>query len=113
MFASPALAQTAGASGGAAAFIQFVPLIAIFVIFYFLMIRPQQKRVKAHRAMIDAVKKGDEVVTGGGLIGRVIKVSDGEVEIELSPTVKVKALKGTLTDVRTRGAPAAANDAKS
>ena len=63
--------------------------------------------------MVAAVKKGDEVVTGGGLIGRVIKVSDGEVEIELSPTVKVKALKGTLTDVRTRGAPAAANDAKS
>ncbi|HPU14942.1 MAG TPA: preprotein translocase subunit YajC [Polymorphobacter sp.] len=113
MFASPAFAQTAGAPGGAAAFIQFAPLVAIFVIFYFLMIRPQQKRVKAHRAMIDAVKKGDEVVTGGGLIGRVIKVSDGEVEIELSPTVKVKALKGTLTDVRTRGAPAAANDAKS
>ena len=72
MFASPAFAQTAGASGGAAAFIQFVPLIAIFVIFYFLMIRPQQKRVKAHRAMIDAVKKGDEVVTAGGLLGNPI-----------------------------------------
>jgi preprotein translocase subunit YajC len=114
MFASPAYAQTAGAAaGGAAAFVQFVPLIAIFIIFYFLMIRPQQRRVKDHRAMIDAVKKGDEVVTGGGLIGRVLKVTDGEVEIEIAPTVKVKALKATLADVRTRGVPAAANDAKS
>jgi preprotein translocase subunit YajC len=114
MFASPAYAQTAGAAtGGAAAIAQFVPLIAIFIIFYFLMIRPQQRRVKDHRAMIDAVKKGDEVVTGGGLIGRVLKVTDGEVEIEIAPTVKVKALKATLADVRTRGVPAAANDAKS
>lgn len=113
MFASPAFAQTAGASGGAAAFIQFVPLIAIFVIFYFLMIRPQQRRVKAHREMIDAVKKGDEVVTGGGLIGKVTRVQDGEVEIELASTVKVRALKATLADVRKPGTPAAANDAKS
>lgn len=114
MFASPAYAQTAGAAAsGAAAFAQFVPLIAIFAIFYFLMIRPQQRRVKEHRSMIDAVKKGDEVVTGGGLIGRVLKVTDGEVEIEIAPTVKVRALKATLSDVRTRGVPAAANDAKS
>jgi len=112
MFASPALAQTAGATGGAAAFIQFVPLVAIFAIFYFLMIRPQQKRAKAHRDMVAAVKKGDEVVTGGGLIGKVVKVNEGDVEIELSPTVKVRALKGTLSDVRTRGTPSAANDAK-
>ena len=112
MFASPALAQTAGATGGAAAFIQFVPLVAIFAIFYFLMIRPQQKRAKAHRDMVAAVKKGDEVVTGGGLIGKVVKVNEGDVEIELSPTVKVRALKGTLSVVRTRGTPAAANDAK-
>lgn len=112
MFASPAFAQTAGATGGATAFIQFVPLVAIFAIFYFLMIRPQQKRAKAHRDMVGAVKKGDEVVTGGGLIGKVLKVNESDVEIELSPTVKVRALKGTLSDVRTRGAPAAANDTK-
>jgi preprotein translocase subunit YajC len=113
MFASPAYAQTAAAaSGGAAAFVQFVPLVAIFIIFYFLMIRPQQRRVKDHRTMIDAVKKGDEVVTGGGLIGRVIKVNDGEVEVEIAPTVKVKVLKATLSDIRTRGVPAPANDTK-
>nr|WP_310522327.1 preprotein translocase subunit YajC [Polymorphobacter sp.] len=114
MFASPAYAQAAAvAPGGATAgLIAFVPYIAIFAIFYFLMIRPQQQRAKAHRAMIDAVKKGDEVVTGGGLIGKVIKVMDAEVEVELGPQVKVKALKSTLADVRTRGVPAAANDAK-
>ena len=111
MFASPAFAQAAGATGaGVAGLVAFVPYVAIFAIFYFLMIRPQQQRAKAHRAMIDAVKKGDEVVTGGGLVGKVVKVSAGEVEIELAPQVKVKALKSTLADVRTRGVPAAAND---
>ena len=115
MFATPAFAQAAagGAAGnGAVGLIAFLPYVAIFAIFYFLMIRPQQQRAKAHRALIDAVKKGDEVVTGGGLIGKVVKVSDGEVEIEIAPTVKVKALKSTLADVRTRGLPAAANDTK-
>jgi len=112
MFSSPAFAQTAAASGSAAAFMQFVPLVAIFVIFYFLMIRPQQRRAKAHRAMLDAVKKGDEVVTGGGLIGRVTRVQDTELEIEVAPTVKLRVVKGTLTEVRTKPVPAAANDAR-
>lgn len=116
MFSSPAFAQAAAApaaAGGAAAFIQFVPLVAIFVIFYFLMIRPQQKRMKAHRAMLDAVKRGDEVVTGGGIVGRVTKVSDGELEVEVAPTVKLRVVKGTLAEVRTKPLPAAANDARS
>jgi preprotein translocase subunit YajC len=114
MFSSPAYAQgAAGAAGGTSAFlIQIVPLVLLFVIFWFLIIRPQQQRLKTHRAMVDAVKKGDDVVTGGGLIGKVVKVADQEVEIELSPTVKVKALKSTLTSVTPRGAPAPANDAK-
>ena len=122
MFETPAFAQAAntagtvagGAAGGAAAgLIAFVPYIAIFVIFYFLMIRPQQQRAKAQRALIDAVKKGDEVVTGGGIIGKVTRVMDnGEVEIEVAPTVKLKVVRATLADVRTRGLPAAANDAK-
>jgi preprotein translocase subunit YajC len=114
MFSSPAHAQgAAGAPGGTEAFlIQIVPLILLFVIFWFLIIRPQQQKLKAHRAMVDAVKKGDEVVTGGGLIGKVFKVSDQEVEIDLSPTVRVKALKSTLTAVTPRGAPTAANDSK-
>jgi len=88
---------------GAAMFIQFFPLLMIFVIFYVLMIRPQQKRMKEHRATIDAVKRGDTVVTGGGLIGKVTKVDETEVEVELAPNVRVKSLKSTLSDVRTVG----------
>ena len=89
-----------------------MPIVAIFVIFYFLMIRPQQTRAKAHRAMLDAVKRGDEVVTGGGLIGRVTKVADAELEVEVATGVKLRVVKGTLSDVRTKPLPAAANDAK-
>ncbi len=111
MFATPAYAQAAGGAGGATAgLIAFVPYLAIFAIFYFLMIRPQQQRARQHREMIDAVKKGDEVVTGGGLIGKVSRVTDGEVEIELAPQLKVRALKSTLADIRNRTAPLAAND---
>jgi preprotein translocase subunit YajC len=102
MFASPAHAQAAGeaAPGGAAIFVQMVPLVLIFVVFYFLLIRPQQKRMKEQRETIDAVKKGDQVVTGGGLIGRVTRVDDAEVEVELAPNIRVRAVKATLSDVR-------------
>jgi preprotein translocase subunit YajC len=107
MFASPAFAQTAAtgtAPGGFSAIaMQAAPLLLIVVIFYFLLIRPQTQRMKKHRAMIDAVKKGDTVVTGGGFIGRVTRVEDDEVEVELAPGMKVKALKATLTDVRLPG----------
>ncbi|MEY3268110.1 MAG: hypothetical protein RL480_870 [Pseudomonadota bacterium] len=114
MFASPAFAQAAGTGAGSATagLIAFVPYIAIFAIFYFLMIRPQQQRAKAHRAMIEAVKKGDEVVTGGGIVGKVVRVMDGEVEIDAGNNVKFRVLKGTLSDVRDRAVPAAANDLK-
>ena len=71
----------------------------IFVIFYFLMIRPQQKRVKEHQANIAAVKKGDEVITGGGLRGRATKVTDDEVEVEIAQGVRVRAVKSTLSQV--------------
>ena len=103
MFESPAYAQAAGqAAGGtgAAFFIQMVPLLAIFVIFWFLLIRPQQRRMKEHQAKITSVKKGDTVVTGGGLVGKVTKVEDQHVEIELAPQVRVRAVKGTLSDVQ-------------
>ena len=93
--AAPASAPSAGASF----FIQMAPLLLIFVVFYFLLIRPQNKRMAEHRALVEAVKKGDKVVTGGGLIGKVTKVDDGEVEIELGPNVKVRAVKSTLTQV--------------
>ncbi|MBC7986826.1 MAG: preprotein translocase subunit YajC [Sphingomonadaceae bacterium] len=108
MSASPVLASAA--PGGAGAFlIQMAPLVLIFVIFWFLLIRPQQKKMKEHRAMIGAVKRGDRVVTGGGLLGKVIKVQDNEVEIELAQGVRVRALKGTLSDVIVPEA-SAAND---
>jgi preprotein translocase subunit YajC len=113
MFASPAFAQAAGAqpAGGAASFfMQVAPLLLIFVIFYFLLIRPQQKKMKEHRALIDAVKKGDTVVTGGGLIGKATRVEDHEVEIEIAPNVKVKVVKATLSDVRSAGSGKPAND---
>lgn len=107
MSATPVLA----AAGGAGSLImQIAPLVLIFVIFWFLLIRPQQKRMKDHRAMIAAVKRGDKVVTGGGLIGKVTKVTDDEVEIDLGSGQKVRALKGTLSDVRDPNAATAAND---
>ncbi|MDQ4419121.1 preprotein translocase subunit YajC [Sphingobium sp. DEHP117] len=102
MLITPAYAQAAGSagSGGSAAFmVQILPLLLIFVVFYFLIIRPQNKRMKDHRAKIEAVKKGDQVVTGGGLIGKVVKVEDSVVEVELGQGIKVRALKSTLTDI--------------
>jgi preprotein translocase subunit YajC len=114
MFATPAYAQAAGsaaASGGATAFfVQMMPLVLIFVIFWFLLIRPQQQRMKQHRAMIEAVKKGDSVVTGGGLMGKVTKVDGDTVEVEIATGVKVKAVKSTLTDVTPLGGSKPAND---
>jgi preprotein translocase subunit YajC len=92
--------SAAGAGDGAPPFLlQMLPLVAIFVIFYFLLIRPQQKRMKAHQAKINAVKRNDKVVTGGGLIGKVVKVEDDYVDIDLGGGIKVKAVKSTLTDV--------------
>jgi len=86
--------------------IQMAPLILIFGIFYLLLIRPQQQKMKQQRALIDSAKKGDTVVTGGGLIGKVVKVDGDEVELELGPNVKVRALKVTLSDVRSGAKPA-------
>jgi preprotein translocase subunit YajC len=81
-----------------------IPLVLLFGIFYFLIIRPQQQRMKAHQAMVAAVKRGDTVVTAGGLIGKVSKVKDdGEVLIEIAENVQVRVLKNTLTEVRSKG----------
>ena len=93
-------AAPAGQAGGvSAALIQFFPFIAIFVIFYFLMIRPQQRRVKEHQASIMAVKKGDDVITGGGIRGRVTKVGDDEAEVEIAQGVKIRVIKSTISQV--------------
>ncbi|WP_106638698.1 preprotein translocase subunit YajC [Allosphingosinicella vermicomposti] len=105
MLVTPAYAATAGAApGGAAGFIvQVAPLLLIFVVFYFLLIRPQQKRMRTHREMIDAVKKNDVAITSGGLIGKVTKVEDNEVELEIASGVKVRVVKGMLSEVRANG----------
>ncbi|WP_303758531.1 preprotein translocase subunit YajC [Sphingobium yanoikuyae] len=100
MFITPAFAQTAGGqASGAGVLVQMAPLVLIFVVFYFLLIRPQQKKMKEHKGKIEAVKKGDQVVTGGGLVGKVARVDDIYVDIELAPNMKVKAVKSTLADV--------------
>lgn len=97
----------AGGAGGSAFFVQLFPLLLIFVVFYFFLIRPQQKRAKEHEAKINAVQKNDEVVTAGGLMGKVIKVADDYVEVEIAPNVRVKAVKSTIANVRSRGTKAA------
>ncbi|MEL6463350.1 MAG: preprotein translocase subunit YajC [Pseudomonadota bacterium] len=89
------------------AFAQFVPLILIFAIMYFLLIRPQQKKVKQHQAMVEALRRGDQVVTQGGLIGKVSKVKeDNEVEVELAEGVKVRVVKSTIAQVLNKTEPA-------
>ncbi|EQB33437.1 preprotein translocase subunit YajC [Sphingobium ummariense] len=111
MFITPAFAQTAGGqASGAGIIVQMLPLVLIFVVFYFLLIRPQQKRMKDHKTKIDAVKKGDQVVTGGGLVGKVVRVDDIYVDVELAPGMKVKAVKSTLTDVIDPATAKPAND---
>jgi preprotein translocase subunit YajC len=98
-------ASAAAAPSGMAFFVSnIMPLLMIFVVFYFLLIRPQQKRAKEHQAQINAVMKNDEVVTGGGLMGRVTKVADEYVEVEIAKGVSVKAIKSTLTQVKSRNA---------
>ncbi|MCH2163094.1 MAG: preprotein translocase subunit YajC [Marinovum sp.] len=90
------------------AFAQFIPLILIFAIMYFLLIRPQQKKVKEHQTMVAAIRRGDVVVTQGGLIGKVNKVKeDGEVEVEIADNVRVRVVQATIADVRSKTEPAA------
>ena len=112
MFISPAYAQdAAGAAGGVAAIGQFVPLVLIFIIMYFLLIRPQQKKAKEHKVMLDALRRGDAVLTQGGIIGKVVQLrEDGEVEVEIAANVKVRVLKSTILQVLSKTEPAAANN---
>jgi preprotein translocase subunit YajC len=105
MFASPAHAAAGAAPSGTAAFlVNIAPLVFIFIIFWFLLIRPQQRRMKQHREMIGAVKRNDIAVTGGGVIGKVTKVDENEVELEIASGVRIRALKGMLSEVRPHGA---------
>ncbi len=111
MFATPAFAQAAGAApADPLGIFSLAPLLLVFVAFYFLMIRPQQKRAKALQDSINAVKKGDEVTTAGGLIGKVTKVDDRIVELEIATGVKVRVVKATLASIAGNGPAKPAND---
>jgi len=111
MLISPAYAQGTGLMDQSA-LIQFLPLVLIFIVFYFLLIRPQQKKQKEHRTMLDALRRGDRVVTGGGILGTVSKVvSPEEVEVDLAQNVRVRVLRSTITSVLSKPDPAAAREA--
>lgn len=110
MFVTPAFAQAAGGAGAAGALTQFLPLILIFAIMYFLLIRPQQKKLKEHKAMVEALRRGDQVITQGGIVGKVSKVKeDGELEVEIAEGVKVRIIRSTIATVLSKTEPAAAN----
>ncbi|MSP51727.1 MAG: preprotein translocase subunit YajC [Alphaproteobacteria bacterium] len=105
MFVSPAYAQTAAGIGGFD-YMSILPLVLIFVVFYFLLIRPQQKKQKHHREMIAAVKRGDQILTSGGLYGRVVKVVDNEkIQLEIADNVRVHVAKSMLAEVLTKPEP--------
>ncbi len=107
MLISTAYAQGAAGGGGGFDVVSLLPLILIFVVFYVLLIRPQQKKMKLHKSMVSAVRRGDKVVTGGGLIGTVSKVvSDGELQVEIAEGVKVRVLRGTVSEVLSKTEPA-------
>ena len=111
MLISTAYAQGTGLLDQSA-LIQFLPLVLIFIVFYFLLIRPQQKKAKDQRSMLDALRRGDRVVTGGGILGTVSKVvSPEEVEVDIASGVRVKVLRSTITSVLAKPDPAAAREA--
>jgi preprotein translocase subunit YajC len=104
MLISPAYAQMPG--GGEGFLIQLMPILLMFVIFYLLLLRPQQQRMKAHREMVANIRRGDTVVTSGGIIGKVTKVKDdGEIEVEIADNTRVRVIKSTVAEVRVKGEP--------
>lgn len=103
-----AMGQAGAAGGGAGGFASFIPLILMFVIFYFLLIRPQQKRAKEHREMIAAVKKGDRIVTSGGIYGRITSTSDTTLTVEIADKVRIKLNRGNVGSLA-QAAPAPKN----
>jgi|TARA_R110002096_G_scaffold367840_1_gene561130 preprotein translocase subunit YajC len=110
MFISEAYAQVAGGGDGGG-LMGLLPFVLIFVVFYFLLIRPQQKRAKEHKAMVETLKRGDKVVTSGGIVAKVSKVIDeNEIEVEIASDVKVRVIRSTISQVQ--GKPAPANDDK-
>ena len=110
MFVTPAFAQAGAAPGGADMLVQFLPFILIFVIMYFLIIRPQRLKAKRHQEMIANVRRGDTIVTSGGLIGKVAKVVDeSEIQLDLADNVRVRLSRGMIAEVRSKGEPVKEN----
>jgi preprotein translocase subunit YajC len=107
MFITEAFAQSAGgtATGPEGMLLQFAPIVVIFVIMYFLILRPQQQKQRSLREMVANIRRGDTVVTAGGLIGKVAKVDEGEVQVELAEGVRVRVVRGTISEVRAKGEP--------
>lgn len=107
MFVTPAYAQAAGASSGPAMLIQILPFVLIFAIMYFLMIRPQRQQMKKHAEMVSAVRRGDTIVTTGGIVAKVTNAADAsEIVAEISDGVKVKILRKSISEVRSKTEPA-------
>jgi preprotein translocase subunit YajC len=112
MLISPAYAQGTGLFDSQSALVQFLPLVLIFVVFYFLLIRPQQKKQSEHKTMLEGLRRGDRVVTGGGIVGTVNKVvGPEEVEVDIAQGVRVKVLRSTISSVLAKPDPAAAREA--
>lgn len=106
MFITPAYAQVPGAGGGDL-IMSLLPFILIFVIMYFLILRPQQRRVKQHREMVQNLRRGDTIITSGGVIGKVTKIIDADqIEMEITDGVRVRQVRGMVSEVRARGEPA-------
>ena len=104
---TPAFAQAAGGSGSTDMLLQIMPLVLVGVIFYFLLIRPQQKRSRDHQSLLKNIRRGDTVITNGGFIGKVTKaVDDNELEVEIADNVRVRVVRGMVADVRAKGEPA-------
>lgn len=112
MFVTPAFAQSAAPAGGADIFMSILPFILIFVIMYFLIIRPQRQQMKKREEMLSAVRRGDTVITSGGIIGKVVKADDTELDVEIAQGVKVRVLRAMIADVRVKGEPIANQNEK-
>ena len=112
MFTSPAYAQAAAPAAGGDMFMSLLPLILVFAIFYFLLIRPQQTKMKTHREMLENLKKGDQIVTAGGIVGKIARIeqSDNQLVVEIAPNVQVKVIRQTVADLLTKPVPATGND---
>ena len=103
MLISSAYAQAAGAATPGGDLMAFLPMVAIFVVFYFLLIRPQQKRAKETKAMLEALAKGDEVITAGGIVGKISRLTDQYAVVEVSPNVEISVQRGAISQILPKG----------